>query len=404
MQIILKNLFYSGLGSVGAFVTGAIFHVLLARSLGTFSYGIYVFGLSFGGLFLQASEFGLSQMVVRDVAGLRLKNPAEYFGATLILRAYVTVGFTLLGFLILVWLNLPQEKFLAALFILLSFGILSLNIGIRWSFQFYQRLEFEGVANFIPPALLLTFSIIAVSYHSPVWVYGLLLGVSFSLGSMYVIWVLLKNFLRPTFHGVHKHLKKLLSDLIPFSVVNIGATIYQNIDVVFISLWLGDHPAGIYGAALRMIFALRLFSMILQQTFLPALSVNVMKRETFIPIFRLGLNLSILVGFLVALALSITSGFLVNILLGEAYQEASAILVLLGWMNLFYFLTVYISNTLFALGKEIPTALATVVTLIINIALFVLLIPTWGLLGAAVARIISEAFLCCILYYLFRKT
>jgi PST family polysaccharide transporter len=107
---------------------------------------------------------------------------------------------------------------------------------------------------------------------------------------------------------------------------------------------------------------------------------------------------------LAAVGLSMGSSLLITKLYGPAYTEAVPVLVIHAWAGLFVGLGVassswFITNNLNRYGLYQALAGA-----IISIVLNVLLIPTWGVVGAACAAIGSQAVSAVLMNLLFTLT
>jgi len=233
---IFSNLFSLGIGSVVAFGAGALFHILLARHAGTVEYGKYAFGLSFAGLFFQASEFGLTSMVVRNISSLRHGEPRTHFGAALLLRFALTLVFLCIGIVALSTLHLPSDKFWTVFTIFIAFGVLSTNLSIRWAFQAYNRLKFEALANVLIPILNLAIALFLITFSPSVWIFALGFLIANIGGLLFSAGLVFRYFPRPIFRGALQQISSILRTVWPFAFIVFATAAYQNISVIMLNL------------------------------------------------------------------------------------------------------------------------------------------------------------------------
>jgi len=91
----------------------------------------------------------------------------------------------------------------------------------------------------------------------------------------------------------------------------------------------------------------------------------------------------------IAIPFAILAPLLVEMLFGVNYASSAAILRVHIWAGVAVFLGVASSQYLTAEGQQKMSLYRTLTGLIVNVALNVLLIPTYGAMGAAIATLVS---------------
>lgn len=101
---------------------------------------------------------------------------------------------------------------------------------------------------------------------------------------------------------------------------------------------------------------------------------------------------------------TLLSDWLIDILFGDAYINSSSVLVIHIWTGVFIALWV-VASKWFTLENYLQNVMyRTLIGAIVNIALNYLLIPIYGVEGAAWATLISYAFINYFSMFLFKKT
>jgi O-antigen/teichoic acid export membrane protein len=107
-------------------------------------------------------------------------------------------------------------------------------------------------------------------------------------------------------------------------------------------------------------------------------------------------------GIMIAVPATFFGGWLVSALYGDAYNQATPVLIIHIWAGVFVFLGVAFNKFLTAEALVIKTFYRTFFGALINITLNFLLIPTYGITGAATATLISQ-FITNVIFDLFDR-
>ena len=86
---LVRNTFYSGL-TTSAGLLLFVLMILAGRSLGSHDFGVFSFALSLASIFAIITDFGLDDLVVREVARDR-RLAGEYFGKIFVWKLILSV-------------------------------------------------------------------------------------------------------------------------------------------------------------------------------------------------------------------------------------------------------------------------------------------------------------------------
>jgi len=169
-------------------------------------------------------------------------------------------------------------------------------------------------------------------------------------------------------------------------------SVYMRIDQVMIKEMLNDAAVGQYAAAVKISEAWYFIPIAITSSLFPAIvEVRARSRELYMLKLQQLYRLMIWLSIIVASAVAFLSDVIVFYLFGGAYSLASNVLVVHIWTGIFVFLGVAFSKFLIAenLGKK--ALYRTVFGAASNVLLNYLLIPAYGIMGAACATLIAQA-------------
>jgi O-antigen/teichoic acid export membrane protein len=197
--------------------------------------------------------------------------------------------------------------------------------------------------------------------------------------------------------------KKLLKDSWPLVFSSIAIAVYMRIDQVMIKNMLGDREVGLYSAAVKVVEVWYFIPMIITQSVFPAI-VNAKKANEKLYYKRLQQLFSLLIwtAILIAIPISVFSHQIIYFLYGEKFIETGKVLAISIWASLFVFIGVGSSKFFLVENLQKLSFGRTFYGMIVNIILNLILIPSHGIQGAAIATLISQA-IAAYLFDIFNK-
>ena len=195
-----------------------------------------------------------------------------------------------------------------------------------------------------------------------------------------------------------KLLRVLLTDSWPLALAALLISLYTRTDVMFIAYFLGEEAAGNYAAAIRLTECWYFIPGALATVAYPSLVKHRRKApERFYDLLTMSCGAGFWTTVLMALGITVASPFLLPWLLGPAYIASIPTLQITAWGLIFLPLSGATSSWL--LIDLMPRVLlyASLGTALVNVAANLLLVPTLGIAGAAVALLISHAVNCLLL-------
>ncbi|MBW2985801.1 flippase [Candidatus Woesearchaeota archaeon] len=385
-------------GTFLAYILNFVYRIVLTRYLGPSDYGLIALGQMVLSLGLIISLFGVKEGLMRYVAFYRGKaDPSRIKG---IFWAAVRIGFPIaLVMTVLLVIFSKQiaigwfhtEKFIPVLKIFaLALPIYVLFRLVNSFFLAYKKPEYKQlVENIFTYAINLILVGIIVVLGGTVlqisWAYLISILAAVLLGFILLQW---KVF--PVFGMVHKT-KYEYKKLIKFSAPLFFSGIFLNImgwgDTFLLGIFKTAADVGVYNAVLPLMAILGVFLTAFSQIFYPIASESIGKnRHVWLgEVFAVIKRWIFVLTFPVFLIVLFFPSVVLKTLFGKAYVGGSAALVVL---LVAYFINVINGPTdpvLKAFKKTKFIFCTNLVAVILNIVLNMILIPKYGIIGAAVA-------------------
>lgn len=401
-----------GIGSL--FLT----RLLTARHLNPSTYGLLVLGIAILNVVALISLLGLPR-------GLSQRLPREEKKSVLIqssLGPPLVISIAMSAVLILGsdhlarFINEPGFDVVLSLLVIATpfFVLAQLVKGIFRGFE--DSIGKVATENFLIQGLVLVFVGVAIMFGSGVvglsiaWAFALIIA---ALGSLMLLFkriecLSVRDFVTP--HPFHHRsvIRDLLSFSLPLMISGLTARIINQADNLLIGYFLTSDAVGIYDVAFILGTALQLPSTAFAFLLLPVLSDLHSKgeRERIDRIYKFTTKWIVLLTLPVYLLFVTHSTAVITFLFGAEYGNRSSLVLVLVASGFFSNLLLGLNgNALIAVDRPRIVMVSNFVSLLLNIILNVLLIPLYGITGAAAASFTTILAVNSLRsYYLFRKT
>jgi O-antigen/teichoic acid export membrane protein len=187
--------------------------------------------------------------------------------------------------------------------------------------------------------------------------------------------------------------KELLQDSWPFMLSIVVFSIYQQMDIIMIKELLGIYEVGLYSAGLKIGLAHVFLSTVITMSLFPAIlnsknNCNKLYHQRIESLF----SLLIFINFVVAVSIVLFGEWLIRVLLGIEYLSAYQVLIIQTWSSIFAALGFAFQQVLLAENLGKAALYRALSGLSINFILNLMLIPIYGIIGAAISLLIAQAF------------
>jgi len=388
-RTIAKNTLFLTSGDIIVKILSFILVIYAARILGDVGFGKYSFVIAFAVLFGIFTDLGLSTLLVRDVARDKSKA-SRYIGNMTIIKIFLSfIAFSLM-IIAIELMNYPADTKIAVYIYGITMIVGPMGTCV-YGFRAFERMEYEALIRILERAIIVSLGIALLLLG-----YGLIglisaFPVATAVVSITSYGIFRRRFVKPEFEIDLEFWKTLIKKALPFSFLAIFGMIYFAIDRVMLSAMVGDAPTGWYSAAYNLIMALTFIPTAFTGSLLP-LASHLFKssKDMLMNAYEKSLRYTFIVGFPIAIGLILLSDRVIWAVYGIGYNSSIVALQILSWSLLFIFMNSVLGTILVATDKEKFYTYVLGATLILNIVMNALLIPSMMHIGASIATLASE--------------
>lgn len=387
-RTLAKNLLTLSVTQIISQFTSFFIIIYLARVLGAENFGKISFAQAVCLYFTLVANLGLTVVGVREVA--RNKNNIEAYTSNIIALRLVLAIFSFC--LLLIFVNLIHKssdvKYLITIYGLFLFPSALL---IEWLFQGVEKMEIIGVARILNKVLYagLIFLLVKGSAQLLVIPYAWLAGSFIAVGFLFYIFI--RRFGRVRLSFDFPFWRSLLRQALPMGASFIMIQIYYQFDTIMLGFMKGDEVVGWYSAAYKVIFFIWALLPIFVSVIFPRMSKYYKESR---PKLRTLISLSTKMLSVVALPLGVGGMILakpiMGFLYGEEFSNGIIAFQILIWSVVIISIRCTYEQSFLACNEERRYMWGVMLGAGANIGLNMILIPYFGLKGAAIATVISE--------------
>ncbi len=390
-QTIVKNVFWLSMSQVGSRLIKAGIIIYAARILGAAEYGIFSYVLGLAGFFTIFADFGVSPLMTREIARDPEKR-ATYFASALRIKVLlISLTAALIVFVA------PKFSNIEAAVVLLPFVALlvifdNLRDFIFAYFRGIEKMEREAFLVVIMNTTIALTGFIVLSFSKTAG--ALLFSYIASVAILSVVaFYFIKDLIRGIFKNFDKEIfKRFIRDCWPLAFTGLFGIFMLNIDIVMLGWWRSAQEIGYYSASQRIVQIFYTLPAILASAAFPALSRFIKQNE--LDKARTLNEKSITILYLAAIPLVvggiILSPMIIEFIFGKEYLPASQSFQILIASLIIQFPGAIFINTIIARNQQKHFIGYVAVGSLVNIIFNTLLIPIYGISGAAIATLISQ--------------
>ena len=361
--------------------------IYLARVLGVASYGILEFAISIVMYFLLLADGGLELWATRQAA--QVKDIRQLVARIVPLRLLLAVGaFVVLLMLLPVFPNYPALRMILMLFGLTLF---TQTVNLKWVFMGQEKM------TRVATGLVVAQIVFAVAI------------IGFVRSPAHVIWVpvlrvvgdlAMTVYFARLFTAEHGRLglaftlrgaRSTMHPALTMGTSHGLALLNYNFDTVLLGFLLGPMAVGWYNAAYKPVTVALAMPVTYFLGLFPVLSrAYVESREVFRQIVVRSIRLMSIIAVPIGVGGTFLAEPIIDFLFGPDYASAVPALQVLSWSAVLVILRGTYRQAFNAAGRQRLDLRCAGASTALNLVLNLLLIPRYGIIGAAVATLVSE--------------
>lgn len=378
-----------------------LIHIGIARYLGIELYGIFGVLMS---LYLINRAFlntGIPRAVSKFISESK-HNLKSIFNTSFKLQLIFSLIFALL-FIIFAKPIASILKDLSLTYYIMFLGVMIIPLSISVLYQDgylngLRSFKKQAILKIIDPILrlLLTFLFVFLGFK----IFGVLFAYFITL---IVVIIIARSFLRVKNNSTKFSARKLIKFAIPITIFALALSLVRNMNVLFLKSMLEDNLAtGFYTSAATLSNIPYLVLSVLSVTLMPSISRSVASNNIILTRKYISRSLRYMVLLLlpITLVIAATSKELITLFYSSAYAPAASVLTVLIASSAFLVTFKTLSSIITGSGKPKIIMSIALISLVIIITLNIFLIPSLGIMGAAIASLITSflAFMASAIY------
>jgi O-antigen/teichoic acid export membrane protein len=388
---IIQDFSFIAMGQILGEAFTFVLFIFLSRFFGEAGVGAYSFAIGFTGFFAVFAEFGLAPLTIKELSR-HISSFRDYYGRILLLRLALSVA--VLAILALVTPFLPFPRDSKVIIILIgSYQVFStLASGLASVFIAREDAHLTALMEFSLRAVTALAAILVILAGGSLMV-SLAVLPAVALGQLLISYgIVAARYGRPRVVASISSLTHLARQAIPYALSLFLSHLYVRIDVVLLGFLMGTNAAGLYNVAYRLVFVLVLIPQLgFRAVFPQASRLYLDSRQDFKSLYHKFLNAAVLIGLPMAAGLWLIGSELITLIFGETFTESASLLRLLAPILFLNFVSQMMSIFLMSCDRQVERTKTMAAVACASVIGNLALIPLFGIKGAAVATLASEA-------------
>jgi O-antigen/teichoic acid export membrane protein len=380
-------------GKVIGLVLGIVRLNYLATFLGLASFGILNFALYFCSLFQVLFDFGISQLLTRNLAR-DLQRSSEYVGKAMVLKVIIVfIASSVVGLIAMILKFDPISNW-AILLTTIAFAINGLSMVLLSAFQAHRKMVIVSISNIFND-LLLSGLIILIITKYPLLMTALILSVIVNFFNLLILYIVYVHKIGiPRFKIDVALWQDFIRESAPIAVSSFGISMYTFIGTTILKYTRGDIEVGIYTAGYKLISVFTLIPITFSQIIFPIFS-DFYKNATskLAKALQDSLRVMAQISMPLAVGIMILAPKIISLLFPAAFGDAKSVLQIIIIGDAFAYFAWILYAFLLAIDRQRICMKLSLFIALISFIVNMIIVPSWGYIGVAISVLISDILL-----------
>jgi O-antigen/teichoic acid export membrane protein len=370
-------------------ISGLFVGIYVARFLGPEQFGVISYALAIVAIFMAISRLGMESILVRDLA--RFPESRNEIMAT---AFYLMLIAAIISMIILIILVTLVEKNVENKFYILVIStgmIFQAFMVVDYNFQSQIRAKYSSIAKSLALAFSAASKLFLVWFEADLSIFAIFYALDHVFIAFFLVWMHYKLEIFSFLNNFNRFfLKSLLASAWPMVLSALAVTLYMRIDQLMIKNMLGAHDLGIYAAAVKIYEGWLIIPYVISISLIPAI-VKLKEKSEAVYEKKMAMLFSIMFwsSALVAVFMTFLGEYVIYYTFGADYSESISILSIIMWAAIFTSVGSITARYLTVENMEKKFATRTMLGLLVNIMFNIVLIPLYGVEGAAISTLIT---------------
>lgn len=386
-----ENTFYNMLKTVSTIMLPLVTFPYSSRILHAENIGKINFGTSIVNYFTLLAALGITTYAVRECS--RVKNDAQQFSQTVNEIFSINILSTIISYVILIGclIFIPDLKGYTALIVIQSIPIIFTTLGADWINTTMEDFKYIAIRTLIFQLFILLAMFIFVKEEQDYYNYAIIFMLSTSASN--IVNIIYRRKFCKTKIIFKMNIKKHIPPIMMLFATTLSQTVLSSIDMTMLGIAQGDVAVGLYSTASKIINCVSQVVVSIAWVVIPKLSYD-FANKNYNRINDMLYKVSVLtmtIGIPCVVGLNVIAPELIEIFGGHEYVGAASCMQIMTITMAIGFITSILGNMILIPSmREKQFMMACVVSVGVNIILNGVMIPLWGMNGAAMATVLSS--------------
>lgn len=383
-------------------VIGLILSMLTARYFGPANFGLINYAASIAAFVTPIALLGFNATLVRELV-CDPENEDEILG-TAIAASLVSDILCIIGIVCFVLVLLPNEKNTLIVCTLYSSMLLFQSMElIQYWFQAKLMSKYTAVCTLIAYMAVSVYQILLMAKGMSVEYFAVFKALEYAVISVGLIFIYLRKF-KGRLRFSLERLKQLFRSSRLYMVSMMLVMLYVQTDRIMIKMMLNDEQLGHYSAAVNAAMIAEFVYLAIIDSFRPSILRSRMEDRAeyengMTRMYACVISLSIGQG----IVFTVLAGWIIPLLYGKQYLPGVSALRILTWYSMFANIGSARMVWMQAENRQNVLWRVNLCGAVLNIVLNAVLIPVWGINGAAAASFFTQVFTNYLVCYIIKS-
>ena len=342
---------------------------------------------------------GIPNYGVREVSRASEKEINSLF-TELFLINFVSTAIIAAAYYIVI--SLPVFRLNRTLYIIYGIIILQNVINVDWFYQGKEEFKYITIRSAVVKLLSVCAIFTFVRKESDLYVYGLIFTLAY-VGNYTFNAINLRKYVKISLKDIH--IKRHLKSVFTLAITAISNEIYVTLDMVMLGIFSTSAEVGYYSNSMKLMRILINVVTALGTVMLPRLSKlrNEQNQQAYNSIINKVINILLWITIPCTIGILLIPEQIVVVLFGDEFLPASGILAMLSFLIVPRAFSNMSLQVLVCTKNDEKTSKVYFSGMLLNAFLNSIFIQFWGAYGAAIASVVSEAYICVVLLHYSKK-
>lgn len=389
MARLFQNTLYISIAHGWQMAMAIVLIPFATRYLGDEGFGKYSLATTIMYFVFLFNDFGLNTLATREIARTKHKTQA-FFGEVLGLKLLLILSSLIFVVLFSLFANYDKETYLVV-WIFAVCGILGSFTQLGYAvFRAHERMELQTFIAVLEKTISTFLSILVLIAGYTLIAFSNMFLFASVVAIILSMLIISRKFVSISAKFDWHRFKPLITSAFAFGFSMFLATIYNQVDIVMLSMMKNMDAVGWYGAAYKLLSFTNLVPTVFATAFFPRMSMSMDNREEISKIFSVGIKYLLLLAIPLVPGVFILAEKITILVFGNEFINSSMAIRILVFASGILFINIFLAGLYGATNHQIKIVIIQIIGLIVNVVSNALLIPKYSYIGASITTIITE--------------